>query len=346
MKGQKHMINETIVKNYRYTDEKTQNIYDVTIYPELAKVVMHSKKDGFFSVDFGNTNVMSLFASATKEGLLRKMNIKPNVFNLSKSKEITNVLLETIAIRLGLEEIEYKPIVNMINNSRCQTGLEFTKCCYNHIRAFNTKLFEHIKDVVYVYYDYPDSALKLVDIIIHHIRPLLPKAPLHFEERIICDCVSKNGPNLYGNDITTPLNKRMIMINNLYLWLYKEGILEKISFEYKDYDDATFFAFDAADLVPYVNNIVNSGIESAADALNLILFDKIQPCVFSGTRQPGCRMTTYRNNNGCVGRSHECELIQYLETGAASVVYGIKNEYNPRMATNILFRISMFDPTT
>ena len=31
MKGQKHMINETIAKNYRYTDEKTQDVYDITV---------------------------------------------------------------------------------------------------------------------------------------------------------------------------------------------------------------------------------------------------------------------------------------------------------------------------
>ena len=339
------MINETIAKNYRYTDEKTQYVYDITVYPEAARIVLYSKEEGFFSVDFGNANIMSLLASATKEELLRKMNIKANVFNLSKSKEITNLLLETIAIRLELKETEYEPIIEMINNIRCSTALEFAKYCYNHIRVFSTQLFEHIKDVVYVHYDYPASALMLVNIIIHHIRPLLPKAPIHFEERIICDCLSKNGPNIYGNDLSTPLNKRVIMINNLYNWLYKAGILEKISFEYKDYDDATFFAFDAADLKPYINNIANSGIEDVMDALNVILFENIQPCVFSGTRQPGCNMSTYRNNNGCVGRSHECELIQYLDTGSASVVYGIKKNYNPRMATNILFRISMFDPT-
>ena len=122
--------------------------------------------------------------------------------------------------------------------------------------------------------------------------------------------------------------------------MYKAGVLQKVSFEYREYDDVVFFAFDANDIAEFVNANLNNPIVTAA--VSKIIFGGIAPCNMTGAIQPGAVMSTYRDNNGCVGRSHECTLAQKLDTYACGLIYDEKKTCGVVDAVKLAFSLYCF----
>ena len=332
------------VKSYTYVDEKTQEVYEISIYLEKGIITMITPRNEFFSANLGNIGIMPFLANASKDELLEKIGGgNPSIFNLNKSKELTIDLLNIIANRLEVPEEETKQIEELILNSRATSKLEFGKDCYNHLRAFSGKLFARYMDIIYYALDYPPIVNKLVTIIMTDMRTLLPRCPDLLPNNVICDIYEKDKKHIFGDDPALPVNQRLIEVNNMYAWLYNRGILEKISSFYKNYDTATYFSFETRDLRPYMAEMVNSGVEGMELAMKCLLYSETAPCLYSGTIQPGYIMSTYRDNCGCVGRSHECMLIQELDTASVHFIYSMKEKYGIHTAVDLLFRISLFN---
>jgi hypothetical protein len=108
-------------------------------------------------------------------------------------------------------------------------------------------------------------------------------------------------------------------MHDFYGLMYKEDILKNVSFEYREYDDVVFFAFNANNIADFVNANLDNPIVTAA--VSKIIFGGIAPCNMTGAIQPGAVMSTYRDNHGCVGRSHECSIVQKLDTYACGLIY-------------------------
>lgn len=159
--------------------------------------------------------------------------------------------------------------------------------------------------------------------------------------RIISDTYVKGNKPIWGDDPNTPFNQKVLAVNNIYGWLYQRGILEKVSFEFKDYPEGTHFAFNAKDLEPYRKEMEACGVKDAALAVHHIFDEPYTPCVYSGAIELGWSMSSYRNVDGCVGRSWECGLIRMLDTAGIYRVADVRDEQGVKAAVHALF--SEFD---
>lgn len=158
-------------------------------------------------------------------------------------------------------------------------------------------------------------------------------------ERIICDTYIKGEKTLLGNDPNSEFNLRIKAVNNMYCHLYVTGILQKTAFMFQDLPDAVCFALDTKDLEPYREAMGTSGLEGAALAVHHIFDEAYTPCMYSGAIELGWFMSTYRNVDGCVGRSWECSLIQGLNTSAIYDVQEVKQKLGTKAAVSKLFSL-------
>lgn len=168
--------------------------------------------------------------------------------------------------------------------------------------------------------------------------------------RIISDTYEKGEKHIWDLDKDNPVNqefnRKIIAVNDMYGWLYKKGILRDVSFEFKDYSDISFFALDVKDLAPYRSEMEQSGVQNASLAVQHIFDEEYTPCLFSGAIQLGWTMRTYRDIDGCVGRSWEIDLIQHLNNSAVHDILAINNEkfLGVRAAVSKTFELSGFEP--
>lgn len=155
--------------------------------------------------------------------------------------------------------------------------------------------------------------------------------------RIISDVYIKENKNIWGKDPTEEFNQRILAVNNMYGWLYEKGILEKVSFEFKDYEDAAYFAVNAKDLVPYRKEMEAAEIESAALAVKHIFDVPYSPCHYSGAIELGWTMSSYRDVDGSVGRSWECGLVKSLDTDGIYEIAKVRDEQGVKAAVRALY---------
>lgn len=151
-------------------------------------------------------------------------------------------------------------------------------------------------------------------------------------ERIIYDTYEKGEKRTWNMGSSDEFNKKVLAVNNMYRWLYDQGILKKTSFFWKDYSDMTYFALDAKNLIPFRDQMACSGVENAQLAVHHIFDEDYTPCLYSGCIELGWTMQTYRDNNGCVSRSWECGMVRGLGTGAAQKVAKVCEKQGPKKA--------------
>lgn len=159
--------------------------------------------------------------------------------------------------------------------------------------------------------------------------------------RIICDSLAKEKKNIWGDDPNDVFNQKIIAVNNMYRWLYDQGILEKISFQFKDLANETFFALNVADLEPYRAQMERSGVKDADATIRHIFDVEYTPCEYSGAIQLGWTMHTYRSVDGMTGSSWECDLIKMLNTDAIYEVRDMQQAQGIKAAVDKMF--SYFD---
>lgn len=144
-------------------------------------------------------------------------------------------------------------------------------------------------------------------------------------ERIIVDSYIKGEKPIWGDDPNDTFNQKILAVNAMYGWLYEQGILRAVSFEFKDYSFGTCFALDVNDLVPYRGAMEAARVERADLAVRHIFDELYTPCMYSGAITLSSPMASYRDVDGCVGRSWECGLIQGLGTKAIHRVLEARN---------------------
>ena len=96
--------------------------------------------------------------------------------------------------------------------------------------------------------------------------------------RIISDAYVKENKRIWGTDPTTEFNQKILAVNNMYGWLYNQGLLEKVCFEFKDYSDGVEFALDVKDLEPYRSEMEACGVDGATLAVRHIFDEPYTPC--------------------------------------------------------------------
>lgn len=144
-------------------------------------------------------------------------------------------------------------------------------------------------------------------------------------ERIIIDTFFKkktpcwNETNPKNQKDASDFNRRIQAVNRMYGWLEEKGILKEIAFRYTQLlengeIDTIDFAVDVNKLLPYREAMEQSRIEDANIAVYAIFDADISPCRFCGGIELTWVMSTYRNNSGCVSRSHECYRCRDLRS--------------------------------
>lgn len=164
-------------------------------------------------------------------------------------------------------------------------------------------------------------------------------------ERIICDRYQKIEKPLFGDDLNAEFNQKIVAVNTMYGWLYEQGLLEKVSFEFKDYSSATYFAFDAQDLLPYREAMESSGIDGAKLAASHIFDVEYSPCIYSGSIELSWTMFSYRSFDGTVSRSWENELCRHLNSSAVLDVAAAREAKGVKAAVQLSFELSGFKKT-
>lgn len=158
-------------------------------------------------------------------------------------------------------------------------------------------------------------------------------------ERIICDSYIKGQKEIWGEDRNAEFNRKILAVNEMYGWLYEKGILEKVSFEFKDYSFGTCFALDVKDLLPYREQMEKSGLDGSELAVQHIFDVEYTPCMYSGAIELGWTMASYREVDGCVGRSWECGLVQAMNVEQIYQVLAVQEEKGVKEAVKRVFEI-------
>lgn len=168
-------------------------------------------------------------------------------------------------------------------------------------------------------------------------------------ERIICDSFDKEQAPVWKFDAdslkTKEFNRKIKAVNDMYAWLYGKGILEKISFEFKDYSDSTYFAFDVNDLKPYRTAMENCDVEDAALAVQNIFDAEYTPCLYSGAIELTWPMITYREFDGTTERSWECGLCKHMNSVGVLDVEAVRKTQGVKAAVKLAFELSEFEPS-
>lgn len=161
------------------------------------------------------------------------------------------------------------------------------------------------------------------------------------DKKILNDYVvySSNEIPHFGEDLSTPFNKRVAAIKRMYTFLYKKGILKEVSFEYKDDGKEACFALHVAKLLPYKERMLNSGVEDAPLATETIFCEKYTPCVHCGSVSLSWTMRTYRDNSGCVGRSWECDLCQHINNKYLPPIVNERKQHSAKNAVGTAWNL-------
>ena len=164
-------------------------------------------------------------------------------------------------------------------------------------------------------------------------------------DRIIVDAVYLNGNKTLSTKDTGDkylgFDRRITAVNNMYIWLYKQGILQKVSFEFRKSSDTCYcFAFDASDLKPYREQMEKSGVTDAQLAVHMIFEEVFTPCDYTMAICLGWMMGTYRNICGNVGRAFELPPIQTLCTEDAFDIMKVRE--NDGIKAGISYMFTMF----
>ena len=154
---------------------------------------------------------------------------------------------------------------------------------------------------------------------------------------VLMDFYSKNGPELYPEKYAE-LNQRVTAMHKLYHMLYCSGPLQSISFEYKEYDDMVYFAFEVKDLERFLNDCEDKNFVT----LICKYLENCMSCRFTGAIQPGIFMQTYRDNCGCIGKSHECIIAQWLDNDACGMIYNERKTKGVKDAVTMAFELANF----
>lgn len=156
-------------------------------------------------------------------------------------------------------------------------------------------------------------------------------------ERIICDSWFKN-KMLLGNDPNSKINIRITAVNDMYGWLNQRKLLKPLSFVWREFEGGIAFGLDVKELLPYREEMLQSGVKNADLAVNEIFDEDYQPCRFCGAIDLTWPMHTYRNEYGCTSRSWECNLVKCLTTRVADDVQWILECDGPIPAVEEVFR--------
>ena len=159
----------------------------------------------------------------------------------------------------------------------------------------------------------------------------------NLNDLVVLDFYVKDGPDLYPAQYSE-LNNRVQAMHNLYCALYTSGILRNVSFEYREYDDIVYFAFKATDIANFLQNCSDTDMTSLA----IKYITQCPKCRYTGAIQPGMFMQTYRYNCGCIGKTYECIIAQWLDNEACGMMYHERITSNVENAVKLAFKLACF----
>ena len=133
-------------------------------------------------------------------------------------------------------------------------------------------------------------------------------------ERIIVDSYAKNFHPTPDRFLVPEFVDRIVAVNTAYGYLYEQGILQKVAFEFAERDGNIYFALDANDLTPYRKELESADIPNVTLATREIFEEYYTPCLYSGAIELTWTMATHRDFSGTVERSWEIEPCRHLET--------------------------------
>lgn len=161
----------------------------------------------------------------------------------------------------------------------------------------------------------------------------------NLNDYILVDYYVKAGPDLYPEKYEG-LNNRVVAMHKFYETLYLSGVLKQVAFEYRDYDDMVYFAFEVKAIHEFVQThndreMINTAVQYMTECM-------ARPCRYTGAIQPGMFTQTYRDNCGCIGKSNECIVAQWLDNDACGMIYNERKTKGVKDAVKMAFELANF----
>lgn len=321
--------------------EKKMRVFDVEhnnktfrILVDNAELAIYTEEGRFVAKN--PSRFASYFACAPMSSILNCIS-KKNIFNFEKTKERTAYKVESIMSGMNMDQNLISELVGMVRCNRFCFQDGFTSTCTLDFLALCPELIT--QNPISICMDYPKAAVEAAHVFIEYVQPILVQniTDKYEEPIIVVDHYNKNGPEFYPSNYKG-VNDRIQLMHEFYGILYESNILKEISFEYKEYEDVVYFAFEINKNILFLNSNKNPIVDAATS----IIFGTMSPCRYCGAIQPGALMSTYRDVCGCVSRSHECEIVQWLDTVACGMIYDEKKRCGVKDAVSLAFSLACF----
>ena len=336
----RNLIERGLTVKKKYTSKISGKDYLVLIRKGEIRVLTPDRGEVAFGID---KNVfISRVGTLTKTDILKVVEEEPQDFNLEKSKLHTCLHIEQYKEEhVGGEFLRdlIDRILDSINRIQTKSGMEFVTRCQEYL-YFYPELFKRYEQMIRVCYDYSDVAKDIAHVVVDLVAKDITKEQQTPKPPIIADFFIKDGKNnTYGGCVNDETRKLLDGLRMLYRVLYDTGILKKISFQYKDYSDIVYFAFDTKDLMEYYKTL-----SVMIPNLNALLAYIIShgTCVVCGATQPSSSMMTYRTVDGMTSKRRECWYASELNNEAVAMIRDEKDTNGVEAAVNLAFDMAGF----
>lgn len=251
-------------------------------------------------------------------------------FDLDVNRYLVSALYDSVASELKMPEKHIKYMQQVFMHVSADNAADFMRLCTNAIITLAPEMTPHVAEIVDVHFGYSDDTKRTADIIAEVAKKLREESNVEvaYNDIVVTDFYSKEPTNT---------NAYRQAINELYKVLYHTGVLKEISFEYRDYDEHTYFACYKTDLLEMAKAMNIPTIALAIDAI-----EASATCHYTSAIQPGYNMTTYRDVSGCVSRVREVWYTQNLANEACYVLFNELHNNGNRCCIELLFKLMAF----
>lgn len=253
-------------------------------------------------------------------------------FDLDVNRYLVSALYDSIASELNMPEAQTQWMKHVLTHVSATNAADFMRLCANAIITNVPEMTSHVAEIVDVHMGYSEATKRTASIIAEVGKKLREDSDtdIEYSDVVVADFYAKTN-NAKNN------NPYYNAINMLYAMLYNTGLLQKISFEYKEYDEYVYFACYKTDLI----NIAQS-IDIPEIALAIEVVNKTSRCNYTSAIQPSYNMVTYRDVCGCITKVRETWYTQQLINEACYVLFNELHSNGNRCCIELLFKLMSF----
>ena len=253
-------------------------------------------------------------------------------FDLDVNRYLVAALYDSVATDLKMPKSQTAHMKHVLSRISADNAADFMRLCTNAIITNVPEMTCHVAEIVDVHFGYSPETKRTADIIMEVCKKLREESDIDTvaNDIVVADFYCKGSDAKLNN----PYFKA---VNDLYAVMYKTGILQKISFEYHDYEEYTYFACYKNDVIEIAKTMPLDNIDFALEAIN-----KCDQCAWTRAIQPGISMVSYRDISGCITKIRELWYTQQFINEAVEFLFEERHNNGTRCCIELLFKLMSF----